>query len=146
MVVADTGRSLHFYRDLLGLRVAGESENYGPEQEALNAVKGARLRITTLRAGGGPGIELLEYRTPRDGRSRPPQARPNDVLHWQTDLVVAHPGVVESKLISAGATFDSPGVVDLPGPRLGFTRAMLVADPDGHRMRIINESKQEEAR
>src|SRR5258705_2161747 len=29
IVVADTDASLRFYRDVLGLRVAGESENYG---------------------------------------------------------------------------------------------------------------------
>ena len=43
------------------MRVAGESENYGPEQERLNNVFGAHLRITALRAASGPGIELLEY-------------------------------------------------------------------------------------
>src|SRR4030095_15445455 len=36
IVVSDTDKSLAFYRDLLGLRVAGESENYGVEQEHLN--------------------------------------------------------------------------------------------------------------
>jgi catechol 2,3-dioxygenase-like lactoylglutathione lyase family enzyme len=48
IVVGDTERSLRFYRDILGLRVAGESENWGPEQERLNNVFGARLRITAL--------------------------------------------------------------------------------------------------
>src|SRR5215471_10152968 len=37
-----------FYRDVLGLTVVGESENYGLEQEHLNNVFGARPRITTL--------------------------------------------------------------------------------------------------
>ena len=50
IVVADTERSLRFYRDLLGMRVAGESENYGAEQEHLNGVFGAHLRITSLRS------------------------------------------------------------------------------------------------
>ena len=50
IVVADTARSLACYHDALGLIVAGESENWGPEQERLNDVPGARLRITTLRA------------------------------------------------------------------------------------------------
>ncbi|MGH7267537.1 MAG: hypothetical protein ACREMB_22175 [Candidatus Rokuibacteriota bacterium] len=44
--------------------MAGTGENHGPEQEYLNHVFGARLRITTLRAAGGPGIELLEYHVP----------------------------------------------------------------------------------
>jgi catechol 2,3-dioxygenase-like lactoylglutathione lyase family enzyme len=73
-VVADTERSLSCYRHTLGLRVVGGSENYGPEQERLNNVFGARLRITTLRAAAGPGIEFLEYLTPRDGRPAPPDA------------------------------------------------------------------------
>src|SRR5687768_3374865 len=46
VVVSDTTASLRFYRDTFGLRVAGESTNYGPEQERLNNVSGARLRIT----------------------------------------------------------------------------------------------------
>jgi len=34
------------YCDILGFAVAGGSENYGPEQEHLNNVFGAWLRIT----------------------------------------------------------------------------------------------------
>src|ERR671934_1391124 len=87
IVVGDTETSLRFYRDMLGLRVAGASENWGTEQEHLNAVFGAHLRITTLRAGAGPGIELLEYLSPRDGRPMPPDGKANDLVHWQTRLV-----------------------------------------------------------
>ena len=46
IVISDTDASLRFYRDVLGLKVVGESENHGPEQERLNNVFGARLRIT----------------------------------------------------------------------------------------------------
>jgi catechol 2,3-dioxygenase-like lactoylglutathione lyase family enzyme len=67
IVVSDTEASLAFYRDLLGLRVAGEAENHGTEQEHLNQVFGARLRITALRAERGPGIEFLEYLAPPGG-------------------------------------------------------------------------------
>jgi catechol 2,3-dioxygenase-like lactoylglutathione lyase family enzyme len=71
IVVSDTDTSLAFYRDLLGMRVAGGAENYGVEQEHLNQVFGARLRITALRAERGPGIEFLEYITPPGGRPLP---------------------------------------------------------------------------
>jgi catechol 2,3-dioxygenase-like lactoylglutathione lyase family enzyme len=67
IVVANTDTSLRFYRDGLGLQIAGRSENYGIEQERLNNVFGASLRITALKASSGPGIELLEYLTPRTG-------------------------------------------------------------------------------
>ena len=88
IAVADTARSVAFYRGL-GLRVAGESENWGPEQEHLNAVFASRVRITGLRAPDGPGIELLEYLAPADGRPFPADLRPNDVAFWQTGLVAA---------------------------------------------------------
>src|SRR5919109_1350157 len=71
IVVSDTDRGLKFYRDLLGMKLAGESENYGIEQERLNNVFGARLRITGLKASAGPGVEFLDYLTPRDGRPAP---------------------------------------------------------------------------
>jgi hypothetical protein len=59
IVVAQTEMSLKFYRDLLGMRIIGMSENYGTDQEHLNNVFGARLRITSLRAARTPGVELL---------------------------------------------------------------------------------------
>jgi len=53
IVVDDSDESLRFWRDTLGFTVAGEAENYGIEQERLNNVFGARLRITGLMAGEG---------------------------------------------------------------------------------------------
>ena len=101
IVVSDTAQSLRCYRDTLGLRVVGESENYGPEQERLNNVFGARLRITTLRAPTGPGVEFLEYLTPRDGRPVPTDARANDLAHWQTTLVSQDAGAVAQAIRSS---------------------------------------------
>jgi catechol 2,3-dioxygenase-like lactoylglutathione lyase family enzyme len=137
IVARDTDASLAFYRDLLGMRVAGESENYGIEQERLNAVFGARLRITALRAPAGPGIELLEYLSPRDGRPYPPAARANDLLHWQTTLTTADVDAAARALRATGVTFVSPGAVTLGDARLGYVRAVLVRDPDGHTMQLV---------
>ena len=132
IVVGDTAASLRFYHDTLGFVVAGESQNYGSEQEHLNNVRGARLRITGLRAAAGPGIELLEYLAPRDGRPLPHDQRANDLAHWQTRLIA--PGVEDTARALRAARFRlvSPGVVDLPGRELGFRRGFLVRDPDGH--------------
>jgi catechol 2,3-dioxygenase-like lactoylglutathione lyase family enzyme len=136
IVVADTERSLAFYRDALGMRVAGGSENWGPEQERLNDVRGARLRITTLRAARGPGVELLEYLTPRDGRSLPPGATASDLVHWQTVLSARDAGAAETALRRVGATFVSPGRVMVPASPLGFRAGSLVRDPDGHALHL----------
>ncbi len=126
IVVSDTDRSLAFYRDQLGLRVAGESENYGVEQEHLNQVFGARLRITGLRAEAGPGIEFLEYLTPSGGRNLPPDARASDLVFWNTHLVVD--GETAAALRRDGAKF-----VSRPGVNV---RAEIVRDPDGHALEL----------
>jgi catechol 2,3-dioxygenase-like lactoylglutathione lyase family enzyme len=137
IVVRDTEASLTFYRDSLGLKVVGESENCGTEQEHLNNVFGARLRITTLRAAHGPGIELLEYLTPRDGRPMPADVRANDLLHWQTTLVTQGIASLTDRLRAGKFTLVSPGQVDFTERQLGFAVGLLVRDPDGHAIRAI---------
>lgn len=132
IVVSDTAASLRFYRDTLGFEIAGESENYGTEQEHLNNVFGASVHITSLRAASGPGVEFLEYLAPRDGRLYPKDEKPNDLVHWQTRLRTVNPEEALARLRQAGAPLISSGLVDLkPG------RSAIVRDPDGHAVEII---------
>lgn len=129
IVVADTARSLAFYRDALGLRVAGRSENYGTEQAHLNNVRDAHLQITALRGATGPGIEFLEYVNPRDGRAIPADSRATDAWYWQINLV-------SSDAAALAARLDAPRVSDafvpLPDRALGAAAGVIVRDPDGH--------------
>jgi catechol 2,3-dioxygenase-like lactoylglutathione lyase family enzyme len=127
IVVKDTDASVRFYRSL-GFEPKGESENYGTEQEHLNSVFGARLRITLLRGSGGPGIELLEYIAPADGRAYPADSRANDLWHW-------HVRIADEAIDPRGGAWISPGPVAVDGMR----RAM-VRDPDGHAIEITEKS------
>jgi len=136
ITVWNTDASLKFYRDLLGMRVIGESENYGTEQEHLNNVFGARLRITALRGAFGPGIELLEYLSPRDGRPFPSDEHANDLVHRQTVLVSRDADAATRALRENRVNFVSPGVVLNPNTDLGFNKALIVRDPDGHAIEI----------
>ena len=138
IVVADTETSLRFYRDRFGFSVAGESLNHGIEQERLNHVFGARLRITGLRVTRGPGIELLEYLSPRDGRPMPRDERANDLVHWQTQLLVSDVEDFVAAIQAAdGLELVSAGVVTLSGAELGFTSGLLLRDPDGHVLQLV---------
>jgi len=137
IVVDDTNVSLRLYRDTLGLKVAGESENYDIEQEHLNNVFGARLRITALRAGKGPGIELLEYLAPRDGRPSPADLRANDIAHWQTTLVAQGLDSLVNLARDHRLSLISPGAVDTATSVLGFRTGSLTRDPDGHGLRFV---------
>lgn len=135
ITVGDTDTALAFYRDTLGLSVAGEGENYGVEQEHLNNVFGVRLRITTLRAATGTGVELLEYRAPRDGRPTPIDLKANDLAHWQVTMAARD----VARLLTPSRLFGlvSPDVTDIDAPALQCARGLLVRDADGHAVRVV---------
>lgn len=135
IVVSDTDASLALYRDTLGLAVAGSGENYGIEQEHLNGVFGVRLRITTLRAASGTGVELLEYRAPRDGRPTPVDLKANDIAHWQ--ITMRARGVERLLQPSRAFSLVSPDVTPIDASHVDFSRALLVRDPDGHAVRVV---------
>ena len=135
ITVNDTTASLAFYTSGLGLQIAGGGENYGEEQEHLNNVFGARLRITTLRAAQGPGVELLEYLAPRTGRPSPLDLAANDLAHWQTTIVASAPDALLAHQHGGGLV--SPEVVRVDGTALGFARGLTIRDPDGHAVRVV---------
>ena len=137
--ISNTDASLNFYRNLLGLRKGGESENFGTEQEHLNQVFGAHLRITGMRATSGPGIEFLEYLTPQDGRPRPADIHANDIVHWQTMITTDNIDLLATKLGNAHVRFVSPGTIATPKDKAGFSKGALVSDPDGHNVLLIQK-------
>src|SRR5262245_127982 len=139
IVVANTQTSLKYYRDLLGFRVAGESIHDGTEQEHLNNGAGARLHISGLRAQSGPGVEFLEYLTPRDGRPAPKDTRANDLWHWQTTLRTENAAAAAEKLRAAKQPMVSPGVAKIADKSLGFAKGFLARDPDGHGLQFIEK-------
>ena len=128
IVVSDTDKSLAFYRDQLGFKVAGGAHNYGTEQEHLNQVFGARLRITALKAERGPGIEFLEYIAPPGGRDLPADAKANDLVFWNSQLLVDDVTQQAAALRQHGVRFISKPDVQ--------SRAQVLRDPDGHALTI----------
>jgi len=133
IAVSNTDASLMFYHDQLGMRVVGASENYGDEQEHLNNVFGARLRITSLRATHGPGIELLEYLALKTGRKIPEDAHANDLAHWET--------LVDQDDVNASWSYFSQKrqkLISSDVERLGERWEFLFADPDGHVLEAVS--------
>jgi catechol 2,3-dioxygenase-like lactoylglutathione lyase family enzyme len=132
--IAHTERSLRFYRDILGLTIAGGRENYGTAQEHLNMVFGAHLHITGLKAPeGGMDIEFLHYLSPPGGRPMPVDTRPNDLWYWQMTMLVPDAQAAYTQFRAAGAAVISADIVTLPDGE----KAFLVRDPDGHAAQIV---------
>jgi len=140
IVVDDTEVSLRFWRDALGFRVVGESENYGIEQERLNNVFGARLRITGLKApAGGMAIEFLEYLAPSTGRPTPVDTQANDLWHWHITIETGDAEGAATGVRAGRFDWVSPGAIDPGDDALGFDSAVMVRDPDGHGVLLTEE-------
>jgi catechol 2,3-dioxygenase-like lactoylglutathione lyase family enzyme len=137
IAIGDTNTSLRFYRDLLGLPIVGRSDNSGIEQEQLSGVPGAVVHITSLRASSGPGIELLEYRFPQNGRPISPDERATDLIHREITLMTANAKAASEELRTDHARFISPDLITFKEPELGFREGFVVRDPDGHALRIV---------
>ncbi len=138
IAASNTDVSMKFYR-LLGFQERGHSLNYGTEQDHLSGVVGARVRITSLRANSGPGIELLEYQHPRTGRPMQADERANDLIHHQTTLVVSRLDVAVKALCASFVSFVTSGTnCDQPSTWESRGR-VLVRDPDRHVLELVQE-------
>lgn len=133
--IEDTDRSLPFYTQCLNLYVAGNSENYGSEQEHLNQVFGARLLITGLQSPKGFGVEFLDYIAPPGGRMYPVDSSPVDLWHWHTTLSVKGLDAFYTNLTERGYEVISKRVV-----RHNDASQLLVRDPDGHAILLKEET------
>lgn len=139
MTVRSTESSTKFYRDLLGLTVAGGTLNMGTTQQYLDSLPGARTRVTGLAPKmGPPGLEFLEYELPTAGRPFPSDSHPTDLWHWQTTLVVPDVEVAATQVRGMGQMISS-GVVTLSDKVLGFGKGFLIRDPDGHVMQLVTQ-------
>ena len=142
IVVSKTHNGLSFYRDRLGFKLVGESINYGTEQEHLNNVAGARLRISGLKAESGPGIEFLEYLSPKDGKPAPNDGRANDLWHWQTTLSTRDAAAAAKIIRHSRGRMVSPALATFLEGTLGFKRGFLARDPDRHGLLVVEKESE----
>jgi catechol 2,3-dioxygenase-like lactoylglutathione lyase family enzyme len=135
--ISSTERSTAFYRDLIGLTIAGGTTNTGMTQEQLDNAFGAVVRITGLRPdrSESPGLEFLQYVNPSGGRPPPIALRPNDLVLTRTVIQVDDLDGLVTKLQGGGVTFISPQVVSVSGEP--WTKALMVKDPDGHAVLLV---------
>jgi catechol 2,3-dioxygenase-like lactoylglutathione lyase family enzyme len=132
--VADSGRSVRFYADLLGLRQMSRGVNHGPEQVRLDDLDDVRVEIVALQPASRatPHVELLGYRTPR-GRPKAPQSRPSDGAATRLVLQVENLSGIVAALAAASPSTAVSEIIALADG----SSAALTEDPDGHTLLLI---------
>ncbi len=130
--MVDTERSIAFYQ-WLGLSVAARSLNQGPEQERLDAVRGAVVEVTALNPAEVqiPHLELLCYGTATSRTAM--TTRSNHVGTTRLVLEAGSAAVLEKLCAGAADRLVSPGPVSQEDGSL----AALLRDPDGHNLLLL---------
>lgn len=136
--ISDTPKQQAFY-EMLGLKLAGKSENYGSEQEHLNQIFGARLEISSFMAQQGIGIEFLEYIAPPGGRQYPGGSKATDLWHWNTSIEVTNLDFLYQQLKNQNIEIISKEIVQLENTKLGASRGLLIRDLDGHAILLFEK-------
>jgi glyoxylase I family protein len=134
MTVASLKAALHFYRDLLGLRVTDEGEDSGPELDAITGLSGVRIRFAELDLGAGQLLELVQFNPPEGGRlAQGPRDSGASHLALRVDDVDA----LCAQLVAAGVTVPGrPTTITAPGAWFG-ARCVYVQDPDGRTVELV---------
>ena len=89
------------------------------------------------RAQTGPGVELLEYLTPRTGRPYPSDSVASDQWQWVVNLRAQPKTASESIDHLRDQTWISNRPTRLKDNALGYAQAFMLRDPDGHADNLI---------
>jgi len=132
IVVSDMERSLHFYRDLLGLNIVRAMDESGQYLDNMLALKDVRVTTVKMSAESGSTlVELLEFEShPRQPRGdlEVCSVGPSHVAFAVDDL-----DAIYRRLLQAGVHFNAP-------PQLspdGYAKVTFCQDPDGTSVELV---------
>ena len=140
-IVTDLDKAIEFYGTLLGLTVP-PSQTPGPRaystDQAVHRMFGvadARLRYVTARIPGAAfGVEMVEVNAPGRQAARP---RPQDPGGTTLVLIVRDIGAAFAPLKRAGVPVVTTGGEPLALGAGSRARGVIVADPDGHFVELL---------
>ncbi len=118
ITVRDMEKSLHFYRDMVGLRVSGERSSKGAPNSHLYGGN-ASHRLVTLDMGGGPGLALTEY----------PKAKGEGIL--LDDVGITHFSLTVSNIKEFTERMLAMGAKPAGPTDAAFFKDPFFIDPDG---------------
>jgi catechol 2,3-dioxygenase-like lactoylglutathione lyase family enzyme len=133
--VSDIERSVHFYRDVLGLplirRRSADADYLGRQ----TGYPGVRLEVASfqLAPAGGPGLELVQYVT-HPGAATDPATNRAGITHFcfrVDNLQCAY-----DSLRALGVRFRTAPVAITSGPNQGGF-AVYLSDPDDYTIELF---------
>lgn len=136
--VANLGRSLAFYRDVLGLTVQADAGGPTSLLPNLTAMPGARVRSAMLREGSGPALQLVEFSAVRRRVLHPHSIDPGAAI---LEVGVTDLSRVQAAAASAHTPFVTPG--GEPVVLSDGERGLVLLDPDGFFVAVLQAPQPE---
>jgi catechol 2,3-dioxygenase-like lactoylglutathione lyase family enzyme len=136
-IVSDLDKAIAFYRDGIGLDVQGTPANaeQNPGLRNMFGLPDAQLRWMVARpAGMRTGVEIVEIKR---AESKPLERRMQDPGAFTLVLLVRELDPIVARLKKMGAPVVTTGGVPVDVPFGGKARGIVVKDPDGHFVELV---------
>jgi catechol 2,3-dioxygenase-like lactoylglutathione lyase family enzyme len=136
-IVGDLDKAIAFYRDGLGLDIQGAPSNaeQNPALRNMFGLPDAQLRWTVGRPPAmRTGVEIVEI---RKAESKPVERRMQDSGAFTLILIVRELDPIVARLKSMGAPIVTTGGTPVDVPFGGKARGIVVKDPDGHFVELV---------
>jgi catechol 2,3-dioxygenase-like lactoylglutathione lyase family enzyme len=136
ITTSDLDRSLHFYVDLLGLRLLSRNLLSGPDLAALLGFETASIDNADLDSGDGRIVELMQYLEPSGTRVyySSADAPTTHIAFTVTDLAT-----VIQRLTAAGVRILSTRPLKIHDPASAWdgVQCVYIRDPDGVILELV---------
>jgi glyoxylase I family protein len=130
IVTEDLDASLHFYQDLLGLKIARQTEESGAFIDHILGLGGAKVTTVKMAAGDGQMVELLSYHSCRGKQVR------RDI----NDTGLTHIAFTVDNLDSEYYRLRDKGVVFISCPQVspdGYAKVAFCKAPEGTFIELV---------
>ncbi len=131
IVVTDMAKSLAFYRDLLGLKVAKDFTEEGDYIDSVLGLSGVKVRMVKLTTADGATVELLQYLS--HPRETPNNRQICEIGCSHVAFTVDDIDKEYQRLLKNGVRFNCPPCISPDG----YAKVAFCHDPDGTSLELV---------
>ena len=131
IVVTNMEKSLHFYRDLLGLKIVRSMDELGEYIDNMLSLKEVKVKTVKMSANNGVTlIELLEF------KSHPKEKQRREIYEIGASHVAFTVNTLNETyefLLKSGVKFNAPPQISPDG----YAKVTFCQDPDGTPVELV---------